>query len=69
MQIQSIEGYVARCAARGAEREVSLFMLQDESIGIGDFVVVHLGHAINRLSPEEAAAAWEIYDAMLAAEP
>jgi hydrogenase expression/formation protein HypC len=68
MQIQSIDGFVARCTAKGAEREVSLFMLQDEGIGVGDYVVVHLGHAINRMTAEEAAAAWEIYDAMLAAE-
>jgi hydrogenase maturation factor len=29
---------------------------------------VHLGYAINRVSPEDAAAAWELFDAMLAAE-
>lgn len=68
MQIQSVDGFVARCTAKGAEREVNLFMLQDESIGVGDYVVVHLGHAISRMSAEDAAAAWEIYDAMLAAE-
>jgi hydrogenase expression/formation protein HypC len=43
-------------------------MLQDEGIAVGDYVVVHLGYAISRMTPEEAAAAWEIYDAMLAAE-
>lgn len=68
MQIQSVDGFVARCAAKGAEREVNLFMLQDETIGVGDYVVVHLGHAISRMSEEEAAAAWEIYDAILAAQ-
>ncbi|MBK1645794.1 hydrogenase assembly protein HypC [Thiocapsa imhoffii] len=68
MQIQSIDGFVARCTAKGAQREVSLFMLQDEGLAVGDYVVVHLGHAISRMSPEEAAMAWEIYDAMLAAE-
>jgi hydrogenase expression/formation protein HypC len=68
MQIQSVDGFVARCTAKGAEREVNLFMLQDETIGVGDYVVVHLGHAISRMSEEEAAAAWEIYDAILAAQ-
>ncbi|EGV16696.1 HypC/HybG/HupF family hydrogenase formation chaperone [Thiocapsa marina] len=68
MQIQSVDGFVARCTAKGAEREVNLFMLQDETIGVGDYVVVHLGNAISRMSEEEAAAAWEIYDAMLAAQ-
>ncbi|NCC29669.1 MAG: HypC/HybG/HupF family hydrogenase formation chaperone [Gammaproteobacteria bacterium] len=68
MQIQSVDGFVARCTAKGAEREVNLFMLQDETIGVGDYVVVHLGHAISRMSEEEAASAWEIYDAILAAQ-
>jgi hydrogenase expression/formation protein HypC len=68
MQIQSVDGFVARCTAKGAEREVNLFMLQDETIGVGDYVVVHLGHAISRMSEQEAAAAWEIYDAILAAQ-
>lgn len=68
MQIQSIDGFVARCAAKGMEREASLFMLQHELPAVGDFVVVHLGYAVDRVSAEEAAAAWEIYDQLLAAE-
>jgi hydrogenase expression/formation protein HypC len=68
MQIQSIDGLIARCAARGAEREANLLMLQHEPPAVGDFVVVHLGYAIDHISPEDAAAAWEVYDQMLAAE-
>ena len=68
MQIQSVDGFLARCTAKGAEREVNLFMLQDETIGVGDYVVVHLGHAISRMTAEEAVSAWEIYDAILAAQ-
>jgi hydrogenase expression/formation protein HypC len=68
MQIQSVDGFVARCTAKGAEREVNLFLLQDESVGVGDYVVVHLGQALSRITSEEAAAAWEIYEAILAAE-
>ena len=68
MQIQSIAGFLARCTAKGVEREANLFMLQHELPTVGDYVVVHLGYAINRVSPEDAAAAWELFDAMLAAE-
>jgi hydrogenase expression/formation protein HypC len=68
MQIESIDGFVARCTAKGVEREASLFMLQHEPPAVGDFVVVHLGYAVDRVSAEEAAAAWEIYDQLLAAE-
>lgn len=69
MQVASIEGFVARCVAKGVEREANLFMLQHEEIAIGDYLVVHLGHAIEKVTPEAAAAAWEVYDAMLASEP
>ncbi len=68
MQIKQIDGFNARCEAKGVERDVGLFMLQHEALTHGDFVVVHLGYAIQKVSPEEAAAAWEIYDEMLARE-
>jgi hydrogenase expression/formation protein HypC len=65
MQIQSIDGYTARCEAKGVQRDVSLFMLQDEDLSIDDVVVVHVGYAIQKITPQEARSAWEIYDRML----
>jgi len=67
MQIKSIEGYTARCEAKGVERDVSLFMMQEEALQIDDFVVVHVGYAIQKISAEEAQTAWELYDQMLQA--
>lgn len=67
MQIQSIEGFTACCTAKGVQRDVSLFMLQDTGIAVDDFVVVHVGYAIQKISPQEAQSAWEIYDLMLEA--
>jgi hydrogenase expression/formation protein HypC len=68
MQIKAIEGFTARCEAKGVERDVSLFMMQDEPLNIDDFVVVHVGYAIQKISPQDAQTAWELYDQMLAAE-
>ena len=68
MRIEEIQGFNARCEAKGVERDVSLFMLQHEELMPGDFVVVHVGYAIQKISPQEARSAWEIYDQMLAAE-
>jgi len=65
MQIQEINGYMARCEAKGVERDVSLFMLQDERLEAGDHVVVHVGYAIQKITPQEARTAWELYDQML----
>ena len=67
MQIKSIEGYTARCEAKGVEREVSLFMLQEEPLAVDDFVVVHVGYAIQKITQDEAQTAWEMYDQMLEA--
>ena len=68
MQIKAIEGFLGRCEAKGVERDVSLFMLQHEELEPGDFVVVHVGYAIQKVTPQEARSAWELYDEMLAAE-
>ena len=68
MQIRTIDGLLARCEAKGVAREANLLMLEHEGLAVGDFVVVHLGYAVDKVSAEEAAAAWELYDEMLAAE-
>lgn len=68
MQIIAIDGFNARCSAKGVEREVSLFMLQDEPITIGDFVMVHVGYAIQKMTPQEAQTTWELFDELLQAE-
>ena len=68
MQIKSISGYVANCEAKGVERDVSLFMMQDEKLLVDDFVVVHVGYAIQKITPQEARTAWDLYDQMLEGE-
>lgn len=68
MQVVEIDGYNARCSAKGVFREVSLFMLQDEPVAVGDFVMVHVGYAIQLMTEQEARSAWELFDEMLAAE-
>ncbi len=66
MQIQAIDGFIAHCEAKGVTRDVSLFMMQEEPLEPGDHVVVHVGYAIQKISPQEARTAWELYDQMLA---
>ena len=67
MQIESIDGFQCTCAARGIEREVSLFLLQGEDIAPGDHVLVHVGYAIQKVSADDAAASWELFDEVLEA--
>ena len=68
MEVVAIDGYLARCSAQGVEREVSLFLMQDEPAAVGDFVMVHVGYAIQKMTPQEARSTWELFDQVLAAE-
>ena len=67
MQIESIDGFQCICAARGIEREVSLFLLQGEELAPGDHVLVHVGYAIQKVSAQDAADSWELFDEVLEA--
>lgn len=62
MRIKLMEGFKATCEAKGVEREVSLFMLHDETLAVGDHVLVHVGYAIQKVTPEEARISWELLD-------
>ena len=68
MQVLEVAGFSARCEAKGIQRDVSLFMLQDEPVAAGDYVMVHVGYAIQKMTEAEARSAWEVYDEILAAE-
>lgn len=65
MRIKRIDGMNALCEAKGIEREVSLFMLQDEQLLPNDHVLVHVGYAIQRVTPQEAQSTWELLDEVL----
>jgi len=66
MQITKIDGFNAHCVAKGIERDVSLFLLQDEAIKEGDHLLIHVGYAIQKISAAEALSTWELLDQMLA---
>ena len=65
MRIVEVDGFNARCEAKGVQRDVSLFLLQHEPVVTGDFIMVHVGYAIQKMTAEEALSAWELYDEVL----
>lgn len=65
MRIASMDGLTARCEAKGAWRDVSLFLLQADLPEVGDYIMVHLGQALYTVSAEDARIAWELYDQIL----
>lgn len=68
MQIERIDGLLARCQAKGIARDVNLMLMQGTPLSPGDFVMVHVGYAIERIDDQVARSAWETYDAMVAGD-
>ena len=64
MRIVSLDGAAACCEAGGVRREVSLYLLPPGSVEAGDFVIVHVGYAIQKLAPDDALGTWELLDRM-----
>lgn len=68
MTIEQISGVEAICSAKGIRRSVSLFMLQDRQLKIGDWVLVHVGYAIQTMTPDDARESWRLLDEALIEE-
>lgn len=46
--------------AGGVQQEISIALL--EEVNVGDFVIMHVGYALNKLDPEEAARTLELFE-------
>jgi hydrogenase expression/formation protein HypC len=66
MRIVSVQGHLARCEARGVQRDVSLTLLGDEPAGIGDYVLVHVGYAVQIVTAADADTTWVLLDEIAA---
>lgn len=64
MCIDSINGVSARCSAGGIERDVNLFLLQGQELHPGDYVMVHVGYAIQKVDPQLARESHDLYRQM-----
>jgi hydrogenase expression/formation protein HypC len=53
------DGMLATVDVGGVRREVSLVLV--DGIEVGDYVIVHVGYALNRLDPEEAEQTLELF--------
>ena len=66
MQITRIDGINAHCVTKGIERDVSLFLLEDDGVKVGDYLLIHVGYALQKISAAEALSTWELLDLMSA---
>jgi hydrogenase expression/formation protein HypC len=46
------DGDIATVSLGGVRKDISLALVEEEALG--DYVLVHVGYALSRLSPEEA---------------
>ncbi len=67
MKIVAIDGPVAQVEEAGVRREARIDFLEDAAIG--DYVIVHAGVAIQKMSPEEAAETLRLMELLIDAEP
>ena len=51
-EIIEIHGDMGTVNLGGIHKEISLSLVEDAAVG--DFVLIHVGYALNRISPEEA---------------
>lgn len=64
MQIIELQEFSALCEAKGVRREISLIMMLDEPLAVGDYLVIQGGYATEKVSAERAQEAWDVYDQM-----
>jgi len=64
MKIMSIDGHTAQCDRDGIQRNVNIYLLQQPSPNIGDYVLVHVGYAIQIIEQQEAIKRISLHDEM-----
>ncbi len=59
------ENNMATVDTMGVKREVTLDLI-GERVDVGDFVLIHVGFAMNKISQEEALESIKVYDEIVA---
>ncbi|MBT0959776.1 HypC/HybG/HupF family hydrogenase formation chaperone [Denitromonas iodatirespirans] len=59
--VEKLEGDAARVDLGGVRKEISLALV--DGAEIGDYVIVHVGYALSKLDPEEAAKTLALFEA------
>lgn len=59
VRVEAVSGETATVSLSGVHKDISLALVED--VGVGDYVIVHVGFALSRLDPEEAAATLALF--------
>ena len=63
-RIVEIDQFRATVDVYGARREINLMLLAEE-VGIGDYVLVHAGFALQKVEQESAREALKVIDSVI----
>ena len=66
MKVIAINGFNATCEAKGVSREVSLHLVPGLEVKVGDYVMVHVGYALQVITYDEAQVTWDMLDQVIA---
>ncbi len=62
MQIVELNYPMAVCEAKGVRKEVNLMLIEEERVKEGDYVMVHVGCAIEVIDEKEAKEVWKLLE-------
>jgi hydrogenase expression/formation protein HypC len=65
MKIIEIRYPVGVAEAKGVTRDIGLQLLPENEISIGDYVIVHVGFAIEKVDKKIADEIWGVFDQIL----
>lgn len=51
--------------AKGVKRQIGLHLLPEESVKVGDHVIVHVGYAIEKIDSALAEEIWKTLDQLI----
>ena len=58
-RIVAIDGDTATIDVSGMKKDISLALMDDAAVG--DYVIVHVGYALNKLDPDEAEKTLKLF--------
>ena len=58
--VEKLDGDAARVDLGGVRKEISLALV--DGADVGDYVIVHVGYALSKLDPEEAAKTLALFE-------
>jgi len=65
MKVVEVNYPMAVAEAKGVRRNISLMLLPEGEVKEGDYVMVHVGNAIEKIDEKEAAEIWKALEEVL----